>query len=117
MAGQHGRRVILVSGVLASFGQYGWAGEYFALRSQIKQDPSRTDPVDSERVFEEMGHLAPRAAQLPEISEVPVLSVVLDTLDIEVLAQEERAVGSFADLEQPVLLNHWNLSYLAPCLV
>jgi hypothetical protein len=64
-----------------------------------------------------MDHLVPWAALLPEIYEVPVPSVVLGTQDIEVLAQEERTVGSFEDLAQLVLLTHWNLFSLAPCLV
>ena len=66
--------------------QYGWAGKYSALNTQIQQDPSHTDPVDFEGALEEMDHLVPRAALLPEIFGVPVWSVVLDTEDIGAFA-------------------------------
>jgi len=117
VAGQHGRRAILVSEVPASSVRYGWAGKYSALRTQIHQDSLRRDPVDSEGVPEEMGCLVPWVALLPEIFGVLVLSAVLDTQDIGALAQEEPAVGSSENLAEPVLLTHWNLSSVALCLV
>jgi hypothetical protein len=64
-----------------------------------------------------MDRLALWVVLLPEISEVLVSSAVLDIRDIVVLSKEERAVGSCENLAQPVLLIHWNLSSVAPCLI
>jgi hypothetical protein len=110
----HACRVILVSEFPASSVQYEGAGKHSALYTQIQENPSHTDLVDFEGALEGMVHLVPWIALLLGIPECPV---VTDTQGIEVLAQEERVADSFEDLAQTVLLTHWNLSSLAPCLV
>lgn len=112
--GPHGCRVILVFEFPASSDQYEGTGKHSALYTQVQENPSHTDLVDFEGALEGMVHPVPWVALLPGISEC---LAVTDTQGIEVLAQEEGVADSFEDLAQAVLLTHWNLSSLAPCLV